>query len=270
MHRMFFLASILCAIALPAYAVEPKPQITIEVRGTATEAAPAATVKQVIPFPDHTVVVMTDGTVEHIPVVPLPAQPVQPYGQEQVGNGGHALFGGTTVFSTQVSDCVAAATTQARKAKLEVVGDIIARCREIAVDQTDADTRHDVAMKALELDRQMSAQADGAIAVGERPATVLAANGAFGGSGSFANWGDQVGQIGWSMNAIDTGLSSGFSGNNTPVDTDRDGIGDSADQCPAAAETVNQFKDDDGCPDTASAQPKQPPAKTAEDDLGIE
>jgi large repetitive protein len=33
------------------------------------------------------------------------------------------------------------------------------------------------------------------------------------------------------------------------IDTDRDGISDALDRCPGAAETINVFEDDDGCPD---------------------
>lgn len=36
-----------------------------------------------------------------------------------------------------------------------------------------------------------------------------------------------------------------------PKDTDRDGIPDDKDQCPAQPETYNNYKDDDGCPDKA-------------------
>lgn len=209
MHRM--IVSILMTAVLPAYATEPEPQITIEVKGTAPDAQAAQPERNFILSPKHGTVVHPDGTVEYIPVSAMPTPPVQPYDQNQVDKGGNDLLGGSFAFSTQINDCIAAATTNARKAKLEVVGDIIARCREIAVNQTDANTRHDVAMLALQTDAQMSAQADGAIAVGERPATMLAAtNGGFMGSGgAFANWGDQVGQIGWSLDMMGAGLSNG-------------------------------------------------------------
>jgi OOP family OmpA-OmpF porin len=35
-----------------------------------------------------------------------------------------------------------------------------------------------------------------------------------------------------------------------PVDTDGDGMSDSADACPGAAETVNDYRDEDGCPES--------------------
>jgi hypothetical protein len=36
------------------------------------------------------------------------------------------------------------------------------------------------------------------------------------------------------------------------IDTDGDGIVDSADACPEAPETVNGYRDDDGCPDSST------------------
>lgn len=56
-------------------------------------------------------------------------------------------------------------------------------------------------------------------------------------------------------------------------DTDGDGIYDSADECPTAKETVNGYKDDDGCPDTTpdvevpTDDPIEP--ETTCEDLGL-
>lgn len=50
--------------------------------------------------------------------------------------------------------------------------------------------------------------------------------------------------------------------NPTSVDTDGDGFNDNVDKCPTQAETMNGYRDDDGCPD--EAPPPEPPIKKGE------
>lgn len=101
------------------------------------------------------------------------ATTVPPYNRKQVDSRENAFLGGNTIFSTQVNDCIAIATSKARKAKLEVTGDILVRCRAEAVKQTDADTRRMVALKALELDREAFGSGD-TMAVGTKTAPIAA------------------------------------------------------------------------------------------------
>jgi outer membrane protein OmpA-like peptidoglycan-associated protein len=39
------------------------------------------------------------------------------------------------------------------------------------------------------------------------------------------------------------------------LDNDKDGLPDTKDRCPTQAETINNFKDDDGCPDDIPVEP---------------
>ena len=47
-----------------------------------------------------------------------------------------------------------------------------------------------------------------------------------------------------------------YTGTFGPLDTDRDGVPDSVDQCPNKKEDIDQFEDDDGCPENDNDQDK--------------
>ena len=100
----------------------------------------------------------SDGTVRTLSPARVQAEvaqieaetPTKAYTETEVTDTTHTVGGGNTLFSTQMDDCIAIATSQARKAKMEVIADAIAECRRIAVEQTRADTEQMLARAVLE------------------------------------------------------------------------------------------------------------------------
>ena len=119
------------------------------------------------------------------------AIPAQAYYPKQVNDERIAFGGGNTSFSTQVDECIAIATSQARKAKLKVIGDIITVCQRNATDKTladavviDAKGRVDNTRLALQLDRELYCEGD-ECGVGQKTAPIAATSDDEGGLGEF-------------------------------------------------------------------------------------
>ena len=250
MHR-FILASLALATS-PAFAVEPTPApeaaVTIEVKGTAPDGeTPLSPVAKVIPYPDHTVIIREDGTVENVPFVPPPAPPVP----TKPKNGNRLPFGRGT-FSLE-PEAVLIDSSAMKGSKMETAINGTVALAQIKVDQTNADT----ARYCAEHSGECFAHGD-RIGVGDKTAPTAAYTD--GGFGIGLN-----GAVPYGVSAFDTIQANGFGWqalgatqtggvNNAPPDSDKDGVGDGLDQCANAAETFNGVKDDDGCPDTAPAQ----------------
>ncbi len=195
---------ILLAIALPANAEEPVntlsfpagSTVTVAPDGTKTISPPVANRELADAALVDSLVASTEAkraaTARYeAETVAIGANtPALAYNAKQVNKEGNDLFGGSLSYSTQVDDCIAVATSQSRKAKLEVITAAVARCREIAVEQTRADTAREVALYAISLDRPLTAHADGSISVTEHPATALA----WRGNGGVGNAGMAFGQ----------------------------------------------------------------------------
>ena len=150
------LSLVLCAVALPALAVEP---------AAATAPAAATTPKKVVriqpggadnvtaiveaDMPPELVAAevarvnaetealqkLTEAEVTRMAAETHPAA----YRTAELDTGGKRFaVGGPFTFSTQVTDCIAAGTTNARNGKFKTLGEIIIGCQMVGVDQTEA------------------------------------------------------------------------------------------------------------------------------------